>query len=106
MKELRLEIIVMLLVIIVEQYIKVVIFSIMSEFCRGKCLCFFHNLHVYDGHMLIRALKEHHEKPWVIPTYFDKYMSIPAGRLLFLVSLQFMLQGLDSLVIGLLGSWE
>ena len=87
----------MSLVIIVEQYIKVVIFSIISKFCYGKCL-FFHNLCVYDGHRLIRALKKHHGKPRIIPTNFDKYMSIQVGGLLFLLSLQFMLQGWDSLV--------
>ena len=47
--------------------------------------------------MIIRALKPHHGRVRIIPTNMDKYLSIQVGRLLFLDSLQFTLQSLDTL---------
>ena len=62
-----------------------------------KLPVFFHNLRGYDTHMLIRALKRG-SKCRISPTNFDKYMSIQVGKVLFLDSMQFTLQGLENLV--------
>ena len=58
----------------------------------------FHNLRGYDGHILIRPLKKRRGRTRIIPSNYDKYMSIQIGRLCFLDSLQFTLQSLDNLV--------
>ena len=47
--------------------------------------------------MIIRALKPEHGKVRIIPTNMDKYLAIQVGRLLFLDSLQFTLQSLETL---------
>ena len=63
-----------------------------------KLPVFFHNLRSYDQHMLICALEPHHGKVRIIPTNMDKYLALEVGQLLFLDSMQFTLQGLESLV--------
>ena len=63
-----------------------------------KLPIFFHNLRGYDGHLLIRGLKKRHGRVRIIPTNIDRYLAIQVGRVQFLDSFQFTLQGLDSLV--------
>ena len=65
---------------------------------RWKLPIFFHNLRGYDGHLLIRAVKERHGKVRVIPNNIEKYMAISIGRVQFLDSLQFTMKSLDDLV--------
>ena len=57
-----------------------------------------HNLRGYDGHMIVKAIKNKYGKTRIIPTNFEKFMSIQVGRVLFLDSFQFASQGLDNLV--------
>ena len=59
---------------------------------------FFHNLRSYDGHLIIKALKNSHGNVRVIPTNMEKYMAFSVGQLQFLDSCQFTMQSLDGLV--------
>ena len=54
-----------------------------------KLPCFFHNLRGYDGHLIVMALKERHGHIRLVPTNFEKYLSISVGQLHFLDSIQF-----------------
>ena len=56
-----------------------------------------HNLKGYDGHLIVKSLKNEFGKIRVIPQNMEKYLSISVGRLKFLDSFQFTPQSLDVL---------
>ena len=44
-----------------------------------------HNLKVYDGHLIVKALKNEFGKVKVIPQNMEKYLSLTVGQLKFKV---------------------
>ena len=56
-----------------------------------------HNLKGYDGRLIVKALKSEFGEVRVIPQNMEKYLSITVDRLMFIDSLQFTSQSLDSL---------
>ena len=62
----------------------------------------FHNLKGYDGHLIMRGLSNFDVVIDVIPCGLEKYMAITLNRnLVFIDSMQFMNDSLDSLVKNL-----
>ena len=57
-----------------------------------------HNLKGYDGHLIVKALKNEFGKIKVILQNMEKYLSLTVGQLRFLDSFQFAPQSLDALV--------
>ena len=56
-----------------------------------------HNLKGYDGHLIVKALKNEFGKVTVIPQNIERYLSLSVGRLKFLDSFQFTPKSLDEL---------
>ena len=52
----------------------------------------------YDGHLIVKSLKNEFDKVRVIPQNLEKYISLSVGQLKFLDYLHFTIQSLDSLV--------
>ena len=65
---------------------------------RWKLPIFFHNLRGYDGHLLVRAVKDRHGKVRVIPTNMERYLAVSIGRVQFLDSFQFTMTSLENFV--------
>ena len=56
-----------------------------------------HNLHGYDGHLIVKGLKSEFAKVQVIPQNMEKYLSLAVGQLKFIDSFRFTPKGLDVL---------
>ena len=56
-----------------------------------------HNLMVYDGHLIVKALKSEFGEAQVIPQNMEKYLSLALGQLKSIDSFQFTPKGLDVL---------
>ena len=56
-----------------------------------------HNLNGYDGHLIVKGLKNEFREVRAIPQNMEKYLFITVDRLKFIDSLQFTPQSLDSL---------
>ena len=56
-----------------------------------------HNLKGYDGHIIIKSLKNEFGKVTVIPQNLEQYLSLSVGQLKFLDSFQFTPKSLDVL---------
>ena len=58
----------------------------------------FHNLEIYDSHLIIKEVSKFDLKKSVIPNGLEKYMAFTINRnLVFIDSMQFMKSSLDSL---------
>ena len=60
-----------------------------------------HNFKCYDSHLIIHGFRKFGQKISVIPTNTEKYLSIQVDRIIFLDSLQFLPESLDTLVSNL-----
>ena len=56
-----------------------------------------HNLKGYDGHLIVKSLKNEFGKVTVIQQNLEKYLSLSVGQLKFLDSFQFTTKSLDVL---------
>ena len=62
----------------------------------------FHNLEVYESHLIFKELSKFNVKISVIPNGLGKYMAFTINRnIVFIDSMQFMKSSLDSLVTNL-----
>ena len=52
-----------------------------------------HNLHGYDGHLIVKALRSEFVKVRVIPHNMEKYLSLAVGQLKFIDSFQLTPKG-------------
>ena len=67
-----------------------------------KILVIFHNLRVYDSHLIFNELDKFDVKIKVIPNWLEKYMAFILNKnLVFIDSMQFMNFSLDKLVKNL-----
>ena len=63
----------------------------------------FHNLEIYDSHLIIKEVSKFDLKKSVIPNGLEKYMAFTINRnLVFIDSMQFMKSSFDSLVKNLM----
>ena len=56
-----------------------------------------HNLKVYAGHLIVKALKSEFGKARVIPQNMEKYLSLTVSQLKFMAYFQFTPKSLDVL---------
>ena len=57
----------------------------------------FHKLRVYDSHLIMQAICQHHGRIDVIPNNYQRYQSFTIGQLKFFYSFQFPSDSLDNL---------
>ena len=59
--------------------------------------CFFHNLHGYDAHLILSAVKRCHGKLNCIPSNSEQYVSFSIDNIIFKDSQQFLLRSIADL---------
>ena len=64
----------------------------------------FHNLKVYDSHLIMQKVHKAKGNITCIPNNAKKYISFSIGQLKFLDSFQFMASSLEKLVEGVIGA--